>query len=98
MGQLARDAKSRMTFVCGPGGTPLALPDLPPPGTRRWVPRRKACVVAAVTGGLLTLGEACERYALSVEEFLEWQRAVERHGLDGLCTTHAQKYRDARHH
>lgn len=94
MGQLARDMKSQMKFVYGPRGEALTLPDLPPPGMQRWVCRRKAEVVAAVKGGLLTLGEACERYALSVEEFLEWQHAIERHGMDGLRATHAQKYRD----
>jgi len=36
----------------------------------RWVIRRKAQVVAAVRGGLLSLEEACSRYMLTVEEFL----------------------------
>ncbi|MGH6889682.1 MAG: DUF1153 domain-containing protein [Rhizomicrobium sp.] len=94
MGKLARDVKSQMKFVYGPDGATLTLPDLPAPNTRRWVSRRKAEVVAAVKGGLLTLDDACERYALSVEEFLEWQHAIELHGLDGLRATHAQKYRD----
>ena len=38
-----------------------------------WVIRRKAEVVAAVRGGLLSLEEACSRYTLTVEEFLAWQ-------------------------
>jgi hypothetical protein len=67
--------------------------DLPEPQTKRWVPRRKAQVVAAVQGGALSLDEACERYALTVEEFLSWQRAIDRHGLAGLRATHAQEYR-----
>ena len=46
---------------------------LPAPGTKRWVIRRKAEVVAAVRGGLLSLEEACARYTLTVEEFLAWQ-------------------------
>lgn len=50
----------------------------------RWVARRKAEVVAAVCGGLLSLEEACRRYALSVEEFQSWQKALDRDGLDGL--------------
>lgn len=41
---------------------PFALADLPPLGTRRWVPRRKAEVVAAMERGVLTADEACERY------------------------------------
>lgn len=93
MGRLARDAKSRMKFAIGPNGHTLTLPDLPPPRTRRWVSRRKAEVVAAVQGGLLTLGEACDRYALSVEEFLSWQHAVQHFGVEGLRATLAQKYR-----
>ena len=43
--------------VMGPDGNPLTLDDLPPAGTTRWVIRRKAEVVAAVRGGLLTMEE-----------------------------------------
>ncbi len=67
--------------------------DLPPPDTERWVIRRKAEVVAAVRGGLLTIDEACQRYRLSVEEFLSWQRAIDRFGLAGLRATRIQDYR-----
>ncbi len=67
--------------------------ELPPTGTTRWVPRRKAQVVAAVRGGVLSLDEARERYALTVEEYLSWQRAIDRFGLPGLRATHAQDYR-----
>ena len=80
-------------FVIGPTGAPLTLADLPPPATDRWVIRRKAEVVAAVRGGLLTLDEACERYRLTNEEFLGWQKAIERHGMPGLRTTRIQHYR-----
>ena len=73
----------RVKYVIGPDGSPLTLADLPPNGTRRWVIRRKAEVVAAVRGGLLTLEEACERYTLTVEEFLGWQKAI-RHIFDDL--------------
>jgi hypothetical protein len=93
MGHLARDKKAQLKFIYGPRGETLTLPDLPPPETRRWVTRRKAEVVAAVESGLLTLGDACQRYALSVEEFTSWQRSMERHGLAGLRCTQAQKYR-----
>jgi hypothetical protein len=93
MGRLATHAGAQIKFVYGPDGEMLTLPDLPPPGTQRWVSRRKAEVVAAVQGGLLTLGEARERYALSVEEFLGWQQAIMQHGMEGLRATHAQKYR-----
>ena len=53
--------QSRVSYVIGPDGSVLTLVDLPSPNTRRWVIRRKAEVVAAVRGGLLTLEDACER-------------------------------------
>lgn len=71
----------------------LRLEDLPPPGTRRWVMRRKAEVVAAVKNGLLTLEEACQRYTLSVEEFLSWQELIEKHGVRALRATRLKDYR-----
>jgi hypothetical protein len=49
--------------------------------------------VAAVRGGLLTLEEACERYTLTLDEFVSWQMALDRHGLAGLRITKIQKYR-----
>src|SRR3984957_14999519 len=73
---------------------PIAPPDnLPPPGPKRWVIRRKAEVVAPGRAGLLSLEEACRRYTLSIEEFLSWQRLVESHGLPGLRVTRLQDYR-----
>jgi hypothetical protein len=80
-------------YVLGPDGSPLTLADLPAPGTKRWVIRRKAQVVAAVRGGILSLEEASSRYMLTVEEFLAWQRLIDRHGLAGLRTTRIQQYR-----
>lgn len=88
--------QSRMEgVVMGPDGNPLTLEDLPPPNTTRWVIRRKAEVVAAVRGGLLTVEDACKRYNLSVEEFEGWRKSIERHGLPGLRTTRIQHYRTA---
>src|SRR5262244_847258 len=80
-------------MVLGPSGKPIAFADLPPPSTKRWVMRRKAEVVAGVRAGLLSLEEACERYTLSVEEFLSWQRLIDKHGLRGLRVTRLQDYR-----
>ncbi len=84
--------------IADPGGDPadLAGPmlDLPSPDTKRWVVRRKAVVVHAVRSGAISLQEACRRYRLSVEEFLAWQRAIERHGIPGLRVTRLQIYRD----
>lgn len=80
-------------MVMGPDGNPLTLNDLPPSGTTRWVIRRKAEVVAAVRGGLLSLEDACARYNLTLEEFECWRKSIERHGLPGLRTTRIQHYR-----
>ncbi len=85
--------RPRVRYVIGPDGSPLTIADLPPPTTKRWVIRRKAEVVAAVRGGLLSLEEACSRYTLTVEEFLSWQRLIDRHGLRGLRVTRLQDYR-----
>jgi len=67
--------------------------DLPPPDTTRWVPRRKAEVVAGVRSGLITLEEACRRYQLSIDEFRSWERLLGRHGIKGLRTTRIKAYR-----
>ena len=66
-----------IAYVIGPNGDVLTKDDLPPPDTKRWVIRRKAEVVIAVRGGLLTLDDACRRYGLTAEEFAAWQLAVE---------------------
>jgi hypothetical protein len=79
--------------VIGPDGRHLTLADLPGPGIKRWVTRRKAEVVAAVRGGLLTVEDACGRYHLTAEEFAGWERLYERHGVKGLRTTRLQNYR-----
>ena len=86
--------RPRLRYVLGPDGSPLTIADLPPPTTKRWVIRRKAEVVAAVRGGLLSLDDACKRYKLTIDEFLSWQRLIERHGLPGLRATKVQDYRD----
>lgn len=90
---MGRDGRIVGDTVIGPDGRTLTLEDLPKQDTTRWVTRRKAEVVAAVQGGLLSLEEACERYRLSVEEFLSWQHAIARYGLNGLRATHVQDHR-----
>ena len=75
----------------------MALLDLnlPPGDTVRWSPHRKASVVNGVRNGALSLDEACQRYQLSADEFLAWQRAVDGHGIGALRVTRLQFYRDA---
>lgn len=87
------DTKSPVEFVIGPDGRRLTKADLPPVETKRWVIRRKAEVVAAVRGALITEDEACERYGISREEFESWMKAIDRFGIQGLRTTRLQKYR-----
>jgi hypothetical protein len=79
--------------VVGPDGRKLTLDDLPAPGIKRWVTRRKAEVVAAVRGGLISIEDVCDRYELTKEEFGGWERLYERHGVKGLRTTRLQNYR-----
>jgi hypothetical protein len=86
--------RDRPSHVIGPVGELLTLDRLPPPSHRRWTPHRKAEVVAAVSGGLLSFDEACARYSLEMDELISWQRAVQRSGIPGLRVTRLQEYRD----
>ena len=73
------------------------IPDhLPPRDTKRWTARRKASVVAAMLSRRITVEEVCQRYGLSVNEFLSSHNAMQRHGLQGLRTTKLQNYRYSR--
>ena len=87
------DSSGRATSTIGPLGQPLTLEDLPPSDTVRWVIRRKAELVAAVRGGLLSVEEACQRYRLSEEELVSWADSLAKHGPQGLRTTRLQLYR-----
>jgi hypothetical protein len=90
----ARADSVRPVSVPGPLGKPVTLESLPPPDTRRWVVRRKAEVIAAIRGGLLTAAEACARYRLSPEELELWQESIDRAGVPGLRVTRIQLYKD----
>lgn len=85
---------NRPSHVIGPFGERLTVDRLPAPDTVRWTVRRKAEVVAAVEGGLLTFEEACARYALAMEELIGWQGAHQASGMRGLRITSSQKYRE----
>ena len=90
---MIENQKFRPDQVIGPLGEPLTLASLPAPTTTCWVVRRKAEVVSAVSGGLLSVDDACNRYGLTLEEFAGWQRAVERSGMPGLRVTRIQHYK-----
>lgn len=68
---------------------------LPPADTQRWIPSRKAVVVAAVRNGSLTLDEVRWRYRLSAEEFAQWERSIDHYGIAGLRVTRTKTYRKA---
>jgi len=62
-------------------------------GRSGWI---AASVVAAVLSGMITIEEVCRRYDLSVDEFLSWHNAMQRHGLPGLRISKLQNYRYSR--
>lgn len=68
------------------------IPELP--SGKRWTMRRKAAVVEAVRGGWVPIEEACRHCNLSVDEFLAWERDMDRYGVPGLRSTRYQIYRD----
>jgi len=76
-----------------PGGQMMTRADLPDPETKRWVASRKAAVVRAVAGGLISEDEALKTYRLTAEELAAWRMAVDTHGEAALKTTRLQKYR-----
>jgi hypothetical protein len=89
---MSSDLRVRPLQIIGPLGERMTIESLPPADTVRWTPRRKAEVVVAVSGGLLGFDEACQRYAISIEELTGWQRAVHRSGMRGLRVTRIQEY------
>lgn len=76
-----------------PDGTVMTRADLPAADTHRWVASRKAAVVRAVMHGLISRKEALERYALSEDEYAEWETAVTIHGEAALKATALQRFR-----
>ena len=89
---MLENQKFRPARVVGPLGEAITLDTIPPADTTRWVARRKAEVVAAVTGGLLSVDEALKRYQLSLEEYESWHTTLVRVGMPGLRITHTQDH------
>ena len=77
--------------IPGPDGHPLTVWDLPLSRDRRWTPLRKAKVVVAVRGGLISADEVCRRYHLSMDELEIWQHEFERGGTKGLRVTRIKR-------
>jgi hypothetical protein len=61
---------------------------------QRWTVRRKAAVVEAVRGGCVPIEKVCTVYDLSIDEFLAWERDLDRNGTPGLRSTRYQIYRN----
>jgi hypothetical protein len=68
------DPPAALLDFIGPDGECISQSDLPPPGFKRCCKQQKALVVAAVRHGMLTFAEACERYDLSLDDFMAWHR------------------------
>ncbi|MEP6605035.1 MAG: DUF1153 domain-containing protein [Nitrosospira sp.] len=62
--------------------------NLPESNSIRWVVRRKIEVLTAIRQGFFTAEEACQRYAISMDELFAWQTAMRHFGPEGLCATH----------
>ena len=69
------------------------VPELPK-HNQRWTTTRKATLVQAVRGGWVPIEEVCALYNISVDEFIAWERHIDRYGTPGLRTTRLQIYRD----
>ncbi|HEY7611172.1 MAG TPA: DUF1153 domain-containing protein [Alphaproteobacteria bacterium] len=72
---LERLKVGRPARVIGADGRPLTLQDLPANDVR-WSKKRKAQVVAAVRGNLISFEDAVRRYGLSPGEFIAWESEV----------------------
>lgn len=75
---------------------PMTLSELPSADTKRWGTACKAKVVNAVRSGLISLEDACRRYALSVDEFVSWQSLMDQHGVAALRVTRTHQFRKGR--
>ncbi len=91
--EMSGDSPGRV--IIDPFGEPLTVNTLPPADTVRWVPRRKARVVCAIRGGLISRQEACDRYSISDAELFSWEKLLDDHGLRALRVTRTQRYRQA---
>lgn len=87
------DSSKHNSLPLNPDGSCLSLEDLPPANTKRWVSSRKAQIVAAINGKLISVDEACKKYALSSEELISWQEALKNQGIAGLKVTKNRNHR-----
>jgi Protein of unknown function (DUF1153) len=90
---MARDGRNVIHLVKDSNGRPIRMADLPSPSLKRWMPQHKAEVVAAVRDGIISIERACERYALSPEEFHSWEETIDHYGVTGLRVNDIQHHR-----
>jgi hypothetical protein len=76
-----------LTAVHDLNGNVIAINDLPPADTRRWTPNKKAVLVRAVQGELISREELLARYNMEEAEFARWERELARIGANGLKVT-----------
>lgn len=74
-------------------GNVITVRDLPPPSTKRWVTNRKAILVRAVQGGLITREEVLATYQMEDRELAIWEKEFAAYGAEGLKITKTQKRR-----
>lgn len=79
--------------IAGAANRGLGASSQAAPPNRRWTVRRKAAIVEAVRSGRASLDEVCRAYKLSIDEFLAWERDMDRYGVPGLRATRCQIYR-----
>lgn len=77
----------------GPDGGIITIEDLPLP-SQRATPGRKALLLFAVRGGLISVTQLRSLYGVSDEEFEHWKAMYHQHGAKGLRASKLQQYRD----
>jgi len=92
-GEAQMSADTPVRAVVDPYGEPVTADTLPATETVRWIARRKAQVVCAIRGGLISREEACDRYGISNAELFSWEHLLDEHGLRALRVTRIQQYR-----
>jgi len=85
-----RDASARS--IINPYGKRLTRDMLPPARTVRWVARRKAQVVSAIRGGLISREEARDLYKISDEELVSWEKSLDDQGHSRPGGTSIERY------
>jgi DNA-binding response OmpR family regulator len=78
--------QSPYQVVKAPNGdviTPVNLPNQ----KARWVIGRKATLVAAIRGGIISTEEASARYGISSSELDSWKQSFDQDGMVGLKVT-----------